>query len=137
MGCYLTVNYEGTKIGAISGNRCKVGLKYARKELSNPERTLTTTVKVRNGQLPLVSVRTNKPIPKSCLFEAMALLSKVEVEAPIKIGEPIVESIFGTGINIVATKNVSLRNSAFTTTTRMQSQSNTYPETQRPAKSDR
>lgn len=107
MGCYLTVNYVGTKISEVSGNRCKVGLQYAEKELSSPERTLTTTVKVKNGHLPLVSVKTNKPLPRSRIFEAMTLLSKVEVDAPIKIGEPIVKNILGTAIDIVATKNIS------------------------------
>ena len=107
MGCYLTVDYVGTKIDNVSGNRCKVGLEYAEKEVSNPQRTLTTTVKVKNGHLPLVSVRTNKPIPKSRIFDAMNLLAKIEVEAPIKIGEPIIQNILDTGVNIIATKNIS------------------------------
>jgi CxxC motif-containing protein len=107
MGCYLTVDYDKTTIREITGNRCKVGLDYAQKEISNPERTLTTTVKVKNGHLPLVSVRTNKPIPKNKIFDAMDLLAKVEVEAPIKIGELIVQNIFDTGVDVVATKNIS------------------------------
>ncbi len=106
MGCYLTVDYAGKTIRDVTGNRCKVGLEYAEKEISNPERTLTTTVKVRNGHLPLVSVRTNKPIPKNRIFDAMDLLAKIEVEAPVKIGEPIVQNIFDTGVNVVATKNI-------------------------------
>ena len=107
MGCYLTVDYVGTKIDNVSGNRCKVGLEYAEKEVSNPQRTLTTTVKVKNGNLPLVSVRTNKTIPKSRILDAMNLLAKIEVEAPIKIGEPIIQNILDTGVNIIATKNIS------------------------------
>jgi len=107
MGCYLTVEYDETKIHTLSGNRCKVGLDYAEKEISNPERTLTTTVKVKHGHLPLVSVRTNKPIPKSRILDAMNLLAKVEVEAPIKIEDLIIQNIFNTGVNIVATKNIS------------------------------
>jgi CxxC motif-containing protein len=107
MGCYLTVDYAGTKIHSVSGNRCKVGQQYAEKEITNPERTLTTTVKVKNGQLPLVSVRTNKPIPKSKIFDAMNLLAKVEAEAPIKIGDTIIQNIFDTSVDIVATKNIS------------------------------
>jgi CxxC motif-containing protein len=106
MGCYLTVDYAGTKIRDVGGNRCKVGSEYAEKEISNPERTLTTTVKVKHGYLPLVSVRTNKPIPKIRIFDAMNLLAKVEVEAPIKIGEPIIQNIFDTGVNVIATKTV-------------------------------
>ncbi len=107
MGCYLNVDYVGSKINNFSGNRCKFGLKYAEKEISNPERTLTTTVKVKHGYLPLVSVRTNKPMPKSRIFDAMTLLAKVEVEAPIKIGDTIIQNIFDTGVDVVSTKNVS------------------------------
>ena len=106
MGCYLSIDLVGKTVRDVSGNRCKVGLEYAEKEVSNPERTLTTTVKVKNGHLPLVSVRTNKPIPKNRIFDTMNLLAKVEVEAPIKIGEPIVQNVFDMGVNIVATKNI-------------------------------
>lgn len=111
MGCYLSVDYVEATMRDVNGNRCKVGLEYAEKEISNPERTLTTTVKVKHGHLPLVSVRTNKPIPKSRILDAMNLLAKVEVEAPIKIGEPIIQNIFNTGVNIVATKNISKKTS--------------------------
>ena len=106
MGCYLTVDHDRKTIRDVSGNRCKVGLEYAEKEISNPERTLTTTVKVKNGNLPLVSVRTNKPIAKNKIFDVMNLLAKIEVETPIKIGDPIVRNVFDTDVNIVATKNI-------------------------------
>jgi CxxC motif-containing protein len=109
IGCSLTIECIGTDIGGVSGNRCKVGLQYAEKELSNPQRTLTTTVKVKNGHLPLVSVKTIKPIPKSKVEDAMSLLSKVEVHAPIKIGEPIIQNILDTGIDVVATKNILIK----------------------------
>ena len=110
MGCYLAVEHVGKKMCAVSGNRCKVGFQYAEKEISNPERTLTTTVKVKHGHLPLVSVRTNNPIPKNRLFDVMNFLSKVEVDAPIKIGDIIVQNIFSTGVNIVATKDIQKTN---------------------------
>ena len=106
MGCYLTVDHDGKTIRDVSGNRCKVGLEYAEKEISNPERTLTTTVKVKNGNLPLVSVRTNKPIAKNKIFTVMDLLAKIEVGAPVKIGDPIVQNVLDTDVNIVATKNI-------------------------------
>jgi CxxC motif-containing protein len=106
LGCSLGVEYVGKKIQNINGNRCKVGLEYAEKECFNPERTLTTTVRVKNGHLPLVSVRTNKPMSKGRIFDAMNLLAKVEVEAPVKIGDTIVSNIFNTDVSIVATKNI-------------------------------
>jgi len=106
MGCYLSVDYVGETIRGVTGNRCRVGLEHAEKECFNPERTLTTTVNVQGGNLPLVSVRTSKPIPKNRIFEAMALLAKVEIEAPVKIGEEIIHNIFDTNVSVVATKNI-------------------------------
>ncbi len=109
MGCYLTVEYTQKTVQKIKGNRCKIGLEYAEKESFNPERTLTTTVRIKNGHLSLLSVRTNKPIPKKLIFKAMDLLAKVEIEAPIKIGEKIIENLFNTNASIVATKNILKR----------------------------
>lgn len=107
MGCYLAVECNGKTIKNVEGNRCNIGLDYAKKEVTNPERTLTSTVKVKNGHLPLVSVRTNKPISKSQIFDVMEILAKVEVEAPVKIGDKIVPTLFDTCVSVVATKNVT------------------------------
>jgi CxxC motif-containing protein len=109
LGCPLTVDHNQKTVQKISGNRCNLGSQYAEKELFNPERTLTTTVKVKNGHLPLVSVRTSTPIPKKRLFDAMNLLAKIEVEAPIKIGDIILQNLFDTNASIVATKNILKR----------------------------
>ena len=106
LGCSLTVNYNQKAIQSVEGNQCERSLDYAEKEIFNPERTLTTTVRVKHGHLPLVSVRTNKPLPKELLFDAMDLLAEIEVEAPIKIGHKIAENLFNTGVDAVATKNV-------------------------------
>jgi CxxC motif-containing protein len=106
LGCSLTVNYTQKAIQSVEGNQCKRSLEYAEKEIFNPERTLTTTVRVKHGHLPLVSVRTNKPLPKELIFDAMNLLAEIEVKAPIRIGHKIAENLFNTGVDAVATKNV-------------------------------
>lgn len=106
LGCSLTVNHTQKAIQSVEGNQCERSLDYAEKEIFNPERTLTTTVRVRHGHLPLVSVRTNKPLSKELLFDAMDLLAEIEVEAPIKIEHKIAENLFNTGVDVVATKNV-------------------------------
>ena len=106
LGCSLTVDYTQRAIQSVEGNQCKLGREYAEKEILNPERTLTTTVRVKHGHLSLVSVKSNKPLPKERLFDAMNLLAKIEVEAPIRIGDKIVENLFNTGVDAVATKNI-------------------------------
>lgn len=106
LGCPLTVEMEGGEVKAVSGNTCPRGDAYARKELTNPTRIVTSTVRVAGGRLAMVSVKTASDIPKGKIFDCVKALKDVEVKAPVKIGDVIVENVAGTGVNIIATKNV-------------------------------
>ncbi|MEW6354877.1 MAG: DUF1667 domain-containing protein [Planctomycetota bacterium] len=106
VGCTLVVTYEGEQIVDITGYECKRGTEYAEKEHTNPERMLTSTVRVAGGELPLVPVRTTDPIQKGAMLYCMEALAKVEVAAPVKEGDTIVSDILGMGINIVATRSI-------------------------------
>ena len=106
LGCPLTVEMEGSEVKAVSGNTCPRGDAYARKEMTNPTRIVTSTVRVVGGHLAMVSVKTASDIPKGKIFDCVKALKDVEVKAPVKIGDVIVENVAGTGVNIIATKNV-------------------------------
>ena len=106
LGCPLTVEMEGSEVKAVSGNTCPRGDAYARKEMTNPTRIVTSTVRVAGGRLAMVSVKTASDIPKGKIFDCVKALKDVEVKAPVKIGDVIVENVAGTGVNIIATKNV-------------------------------
>jgi len=67
---------------------------------------LPTTVRVIGGELPLVSVKTEKAIPKRLLLKAMAEIAEIEVKAPVKIGRVIKDDLMGTGVSLVATRNI-------------------------------
>ena len=97
---------DNDEIVSLTGNRCPRGKAYAAKEHTAPERTLTTTVKVRGGIHPLLPVRTDQPIPKEMLLEAMQATSDLEVEAPIKMGQVLIEDFLGTGVNLVASRDL-------------------------------
>lgn len=107
IGCKLMVEYEDDTILDIEGFECKKGKKYASEELLNPVRTLTTTIVVKDGEIPLVSVKTAKPIPKDKLFEVMDFISEIEVNAPINIGDVLVDNVLGLNVDIVTTKSVN------------------------------
>lgn len=107
MGCPLRVEMQGKDVIRVSGNTCKRGDIYARKEVTNPTRIVTSTVKVANGSIDMVSVKTKEDIPKEKIFACVEALKDVEVEAPVRIGDVIVENVAGTGVDIVATKNVN------------------------------
>ena len=103
LGCPLTVEMEGSEVKAVSGNTCPRGDAYARKEMTNPTRIVTSTVRVAGGRLAMVSVKTASDIPKGKIFDCVKALKDVEVKAPVKIGDVIVENVAGTGVNIIAT----------------------------------
>ncbi|MEA2022456.1 MAG: DUF1667 domain-containing protein [Candidatus Caldatribacteriota bacterium] len=110
-GCRITVKNRGKEIISITGNACPKGIKYAEGEFINPLRILPTTVKVIGGEFPLVSVKTEKAIPKRLLLKAMAEIAEIEVKAPIQIGQVIKDNLIGTGVRLVATRNVKKVNS--------------------------
>ena len=105
-GCRMLVESNHGEIMNISGFSCPKGKEYAEKEFINPTRVLPTSVRVKLGELPLVPVKTNGPIPKESLLPAMREVAKVQIEAPVYIGQIIVENIMGTGIDIVATRDI-------------------------------
>ena len=106
MGCPLTIEMEGEQVIRVSGNTCKRGEIYARKEFTNPTRIVTTTVKVLNGTSDTVSVKTKEDIPKEKIFDCVKALKNVQVEAPVHIGDVIADNIAETGVDIVATGNI-------------------------------
>ena len=102
----MTVQSRGEEIISITGNDCPKGIKYTEEELINPLRILPTTIKVIGGELPLVSVKTEKAIPKRLLLKAMTEIAEIEVKAPVKIGQVIKDDLMGTGVSLVATRNI-------------------------------
>ena len=106
MGCLVTVEMEAGEIVSVSGNTCKRGEAYARKELTHPTRILTSTVRVLGGVLPVVSVKTSVDIPKEYIEKVMGEINKMRVSAPVQIGDVLLEDIAGTGADIIATKYV-------------------------------
>ncbi len=109
-GCRVKVKANGDDIKDISGHECPQGIEYAKNEYLNPTRILPTTVRVKNGQIALVPVKTASPIPKEKIGEAMQKLSEIEVEAPVELGQVIVNNILDTGVDVVATRSIKEKN---------------------------
>jgi CxxC motif-containing protein len=105
IGCRLTVTEENGEY-VITGNQCKRGEVYGKKEMTNPTRVVPTTVKIRGARLRRLPVKTHIPLAKPLIFEAMKLINEVEVEAPVKVGDVVIENILDTGVNIVATRSM-------------------------------
>ena len=82
LGCALTVTEQNGEL-TVDGNTCNRGEEYGKKEATNPTRILTTTVRVKNGMLPVVSVKTEEDIPKGKMMECIERLREIEIEAPV------------------------------------------------------
>lgn len=106
-GCRLRVDEDNDY--AVSGNRCQRGEEYGRTELLNPTRTLTSTVDVLGSHISRCPVKTDGVIPKSKMFEAMEQVRAVKVCAPVKTGQVIIENLLGTGVNLVATRDMEAK----------------------------
>lgn len=107
LGCAIQVKMENGEITEVTGNTCKRGDDYARKEVTHPTRIVTSTVRVMNGNPAMVSVKTEHDIPKEKIMDIMYCINEVQVKAPVHIGDVILENAAGTGVNIVATKDVA------------------------------
>ena len=104
LGCSITVELDDAgNILSVTGNTCKRGDAYARTEMNNPTRSLTSTVKVSGGAHPVVPVKSAAPVPKSMLFDCMKEINQVTLQAPVKIGQVVIQNILGTGVDIVTT----------------------------------
>ena len=101
LGCTLEVELEDKKVISVTGNTCKRGEAYANTECVAPMRTVTSTVKCEDGSL--LSVKTDRAIPKESVFECMKVINRAVARTPISVGDVIVENVFGA--NVIATQN--------------------------------
>lgn len=109
IGCKILVRTDGKKIINMDGSKCKQGIDYAINEALDPRRMLTTSVSVKDGKWPLVSVKSSQPVPKYKVFQVLKEIKKININAPLRSGQTILTDVANTGINIVATKTITKR----------------------------
>lgn len=106
-GCRLEVDVENDY--AVKHNQCPIGAEYGRNELKNPQRVLTSTVVIANALYSRCPVKTEQPIPKGKLMDAMAEIAKVRLNAPIKCGDVIIADLCQTGVALVSAKTMEAK----------------------------
>ena len=90
-GCVLHVTIQRNKVKRVTGNKCIKGKKYAYTEIEHPMRVLTTTVATKGLAVPMLPVKTDKPIPKKLLLKAMNTIRKIRIKKPVKAGDIVIE----------------------------------------------
>lgn len=105
-GCQLQLTIEEGKVLSVAGNRCKKGITYAKQEVENPMRTLTSSVITENLPVKMAPVKTSRPIPKEKLLEGMAEVKKIRLKKPVKAGEIIAANFLNLNVNLVSTRTI-------------------------------
>ena len=104
-GCEIHVkNVDGELI--VEGHTCNRGEVYAKDEFIAPKRILTTTMRVKNGLLPLIPVRTDKPIIKEKLNDVLDEIAVKEIKAPISMGDVLIKNVLNLDANIIASRDL-------------------------------
>lgn len=107
LGCPVTVTLsDDNTIENVEGYTCLNGKRYAESEVTSPTRVLTTSVRVSGGRDAMCSVKSSSPIPKSLIVDAAREVKAISIEAPVAIGDVIVQNLLGSGVNLVATREV-------------------------------
>jgi len=106
-GCLVRAIFENAELIEATGNRCEKGEQFVMQEIEDPLRILTTTVKVRNGELEVVPVKTDRSIARNILFKAAELLAGIRLEAPVEAGQVVVENLLSTGARVITTKRIA------------------------------
>ena len=101
-GCRLKIDDNMN----VTGNFCMRGAMYAKQELTDPRRSITSIMRVSNRENLMVSVKTNKDISKAKIFEVLKAIENISVQAPIHIGDVLVKNAADSGADIIATKEV-------------------------------
>lgn len=108
-GCKIFIKKDETKKDGylISGNNCEKGYVYALNEQVNPTRNFSTTLKIEDGNLKRLPVKTDRPISKSLILKSMKEINKISLKAPVENGEIVIKNILNTKVNIVSTKSIN------------------------------
>ncbi|MEN6417823.1 MAG: DUF1667 domain-containing protein [Clostridiaceae bacterium] len=105
-GCVIETQIEDGKLLSITGNKCKRGEEYVQQELTDPRRTIATTVPIANASLPLCSVRLNRPISKREIFRVMREIDGMRLTAPTHIGQIVLQNVCGLDSDVIVTKDM-------------------------------
>jgi CxxC motif-containing protein len=104
-GCLLSIKIENGQVMEVEGGKCPKGETYAKQEIENPVRILTSTIMTDGLEMKTAPVRTDKPIPKDKLSQAMEEVKKIHLTRTVRCKEVIVNNFMGLNVNLIATRD--------------------------------
>lgn len=106
-GCTMQVTGSGDDV-QVTGNFCKRGEDFAKTELTNPMRTICSTVRTNFADAPVLPCRVSADIPKDRIFDVMAEINKAVVDKPLHRGDVIIPNVLGLGVDVISTSDLLL-----------------------------
>ncbi len=107
LGCRLEVEEDDEgSIVEVRGFSCRKGKVFAEREHTDPRRMVTTTVSVSGGRWARLPVRTASDVPKDRMIDVVRSLRSIHLRAPIGMGDVIAEDVAGTGVAVIATRDM-------------------------------
>jgi CxxC motif-containing protein len=106
LGCRLEVDAQDGEVVEVRGQGCKRGQAFAVQEYTDPRRSVTTTVDVQGGRWRRLPVKTAETVPKGAVIDVCRALHTLRVEAPVALGDVILADVLGTGVDVVATRDM-------------------------------
>ena len=106
LGCSIDVEYDTNHIIKVDGATCKRGQQYAEKEIFNPERVVTSTVKINGAIIDFLPVKTDRTVSKKMMTKVMEEVFKITVQSPVKVGDVVCANVAGTEANLIATRSL-------------------------------
>ena len=104
-GCSLAITREGDTVVEAKGG-CARGFEYAKREIADPRRMVASTVRIKGALHPLLPVYTSAPIPKPRIRDLLDELCRLELQAPVRMGEVVLQDALGLGVDVLASRDM-------------------------------
>ena len=103
--CRMTITSDGDE-RVVTGNTCKRGKEFAVSEMTDPRRTVCTTVRAAFPSVPVLPVRVSGPSPKNRIIDLMHEVNRITVSKRLGREEVVVPNILNLGVDLIATSNI-------------------------------
>lgn len=104
-GCTMNITKSGND-WTVTGNACRKGREFAISEMTDPRRTVCSTVKTSFKSAPVLPCRVSADIPKDRIFDVMQEINKVVVTKELNRGDVIIKDVLGLGVDVIATSDL-------------------------------
>ena len=106
-GCELSIEKAGEE-WKVTGQKYNKGVEFALEEMTNPKRSITSTVRTVFPDMARLPVRTSKDVPKDMILPIMREINKIKLDRSLHGGDIIIPNVLDTGADIISCSDMYL-----------------------------